>query len=111
MPIALPADHDDDLRGIVRRVTDRDRAGCGVRIASPARYRARRWAARLAVVDPLHDPGHLPLPRSLEPLPWRFAAPVATGRGPDRRAASVPGGGYPWRRRMMPFRWRHGYPP
>ncbi len=62
--------------------------------------------AGLAVADPLHDPGHLSLSRSPEPPARRFAPPLAPRRGVDRHAPTATGGGSPWRRRVMPFRWR-----
>ena len=45
LPVALPPDHDDDLRGLVRRHADRLRPGRRLRIAPAARRRDRRRAA------------------------------------------------------------------
>ncbi len=98
------ADHDDDLRRAVRRVADRARSRRRVRVAATARYRHRRRPARLAVADPLHDPGRLSLPRSPEPQAGRFAPPVAPRRGPQRHTETAIGGGSPWRCRMIPSR-------
>src|SRR6266581_9696147 len=98
MPPTLPTDHDDDVRGLVRLVADRLRSGRRLRITATARRRDRRRAPRLAMADALHDPGHLPLPRSPEPPARRFAPPVAPRRGADRLAEI--GRQCPWRRRM-----------
>ena len=49
--LALPADHDDDLRGAVRRDADRLRPGRRLRAAAAARRRDGRRAAGLAMAD------------------------------------------------------------
>ena len=76
LPVAFPADHDDDLRRVVRRYADRIRTRRRVRAAASARYRNRRRPARLAVADPLHDAGHLSLSRTVRPLGRPSVPPV-----------------------------------
>ena len=83
--VALPADHDDDIRRAVRRVADRAWPGCGIGIAAAARHRDRRRAARVAVAHPLHHADHLPLPRALRAL-GRPAVPAVAHGGRRWRA-------------------------
>ncbi len=62
LPAALQADHDDDLRGAVRRAADRVWRRRRVRAAAAARHRHRRRPLGIAMADALHDAGHLSLP-------------------------------------------------
>ena len=68
--IAFPADHDDDLRGDLRRAAARFRDRRGRGIAPSARHHHRRRADRQPGADALYDAGRVPLPR-----------PVGKGRG------------------------------
>ncbi len=79
--LALPADHDDDVRRAVRRDADRFRPGRRRRIAAAARRRDRRRAVDLAMADALHDAGHLSLSRPL----CRAGSAVPTARRAWRR--------------------------
>src|SRR5207302_1237656 len=101
LPPALPANHDDDVRGALRGPADRTRAGRRLGAAPPARRRDGGGASRFAMADALHDAGHLSLSRSPEPLARRFAPPLAPRRGADRLAALAIGRWAAWCRRMI----------
>ncbi len=94
--LALPADHDDDLRGAVRRDADRVRRRRRIRAAPAARHRDRRRAACVAMADAVHDPViYLYLDRLGRFLggstrPSRLAEAVGAGPGP--RLADEPRG-------------------
>src|SRR5205085_1218930 len=57
---ALPADHDDDVRGAVRGIALDARHRHGFGIAPPARGDDRRRPHSEPGADPVHDAGHLP---------------------------------------------------
>ncbi len=63
VPAALPADHDDDAGGAVRRHPARARIGHGLGAAAAARHCDRRRPAGQPAADALHDARHLPLVR------------------------------------------------
>ena len=89
LPVALPADHDDDVRGDLRCAADRAWRRRGRRAAPAARHRGGRRAVRLAAPDALHHAGHLSLSRPYRPgaeAPPRAAAPGSRG---DPRPAAV----------------------
>src|SRR5207249_2664256 len=81
-----PADHDDDHGGGAGRGAVGDRLWRGGRAAAAARHLDRRRALGQPGADPLHDAGHLPLPRPLPAVglapPWRRAS--AGERPPPR---------------------------
>src|SRR6185437_8381552 len=54
MPAPLPADHDDDDGGAVRRIAAGDRFRRRLGIAPAARHRHRRRPDRVAAADALH---------------------------------------------------------
>ena len=89
VPAALPADHDDDAGGPVRRAA----AGAGERhrlgAAEPAGRHHRRRPAAVAAAHALHHAGHLPRhgararapgARPAPPSDSRLAAAAATAR-------------------------------
>src|SRR5207302_10937956 len=92
LPAALPSDHDDDLRGDLRRAADRARHRRGRRAAPAARRRGRGRPLPLAAAHPLHHAGRLPLPRSRRP-PAQAASRSAARRGPAGARASRRRGG------------------
>ena len=84
---ALSSDHDDDARGVARRVAVGARAWFGKRIAHAARHIHRRRPAAVANAHTLYDARH---------LSRRRAAAPETGRGDEggrggRRLATTPG--------------------
>ena len=80
--LALPADHDDDAGGAVRRPA----AGAGkrhrLRTAQPARHHHHRRPAAEPVAHALHDAGHLSVHGSLRAR----LSPERGGRRPDAPA-------------------------
>src|SRR5207302_74297 len=77
LPLALPADHDDDIRRLVRRNADRLRPRRRLRAAATVGRGHRRRPLDLAMADALHDAGHLSLPGTPRPLDWPSVSPVA----------------------------------
>ena len=67
--VAVPSDHDDDLRSDFRHAADRARHGRRRRTASAARRCGGRRAVRVAAVDAVHHAGDLYLSRSHRPPP------------------------------------------
>ncbi len=84
VPEAVPADHDDDDGGDAGRGAAGDRLWRGRRIAPAARHFDRRRADGQPGADPLHDAGHLSLPRS---FPSVGAAALAYRRPAPRHRA------------------------
>src|SRR6185312_1313813 len=64
---AVPADHDDDGRGAVRRAAARVRHRRRLRAAQAARHRDRRRARDEPAAHAVHDARDLPLSRSAAP--------------------------------------------
>ena len=99
VPVALPADHDDDVRSDLRRVADRARVGRGCRIASAARHCGGRRAVALAAPDPVHHAGRLHLSRPHRPHAQAPARAAAAGGAGASRPADGGGGGVRFGRR------------
>ncbi len=91
LPAALPSDHDDDVRGDLRRLADRSRHRRRRRAAPAARGRGRGRAVPFAIADALHHAGRLSLSR-----PHRSPAQASAGaaaRGSPARAGPAGGRG------------------
>ncbi|CCD01756.1 membrane protein of unknown function (plasmid) [Azospirillum baldaniorum] len=78
LPAALPPDHDDHGRGPAGRPAAGARLGRRGGAAPAIGHRHRRRSGRQPDADPLHDAGHLPVPR---PLPAVVPAALAAPRG------------------------------
>src|SRR5439155_25664716 len=102
VPIALPADHDDDVCGIVRRDADRTWGRCRFRAAPAARHRDCRRAGAFTMADAVHDTSDLSLPGTPLPLARPALPAVARAGGPHRCPETSSGGGPSWRRVRSP---------
>ncbi len=88
--LALPPDHDDDLRRDLRHAADRARHRRRRRTAPAARRRGGRRPVPVAAADALHHAGDLSLSRPLRP---HDQAPARAAAGRGRRHAAGGGGG------------------
>ena len=79
--LALPSHPDDDAGGALRRRPAGHRLRRRLRAAPAARHHHRGRPLRLAAPEPLHDAGHLPLPRS--------PPPRSSGRAPGGHRGSL----------------------
>ena len=86
VPVALPPDHDDDVRGDLRRASDRARRRRRRRTAPAARHRGGGRTVRVATAHALHHARNLPLSRPHRPRAEAAPGAAAAG-GRDARPA------------------------
>ena len=81
LPVAFPADHDDDVLGAVRLTADRVGSGRRVRAAAADGDRFHWRHFGVAMADALHNAGRLSLPRTIVALAGPLLPAIPYGRG------------------------------